>query len=339
MKSTIIPHAIVPLSQGRDIPSLQKDGFIITKIKAGYIAGKEIQAPYEISSEGVDALSEEVNEVYDELVEKGFDPHVLVRESARARLENENPAGYIAEISNQGIRMYAVQHMSHIPILAGYGSLMDPAQLAANTASGDLRNSASPEELKQLAEERNITEKLSYAAIADLELRFNRTATARRHGATQEERNNWTVLNVYPKQGTHAYVVLFDPEQVTDNPLSYFARENFDEIEYARRSIDPRMVSHIGGAPLPLHKKIWVLDSPLITDVVDGNDDSLKPIMPHEKSEIKDSYMEMVTNGLAGAYRISSEFPHLYTAHAKRANGKSLHTHERFMECLEEKLC
>jgi len=337
---TIIPHGIV---KDMDIlPLLMREGYDITHRGDAAIVSKEIEAPEGISRESVDDITDRVSGIYHRMgtfFEGIENIHVLVREDARGRMSGERPAGYVVEMSAEGPRVYALAHMDRLPMLAGYGSLMDPLQLAANTADGDLRNASDDDVRKQLAEEKDVLNKLAYVEVDGMYLAFNRAPTAKRHGATQAERNQWAVLNVVPEENERAYMVLFDPEQLTDDPLSYFARENFDEIEYARRRIDPKQVTHYGGAHIDADRGIWVLDSPLITDVVDGDDERLKLIETSEDSDIKDNYIEMVTNGLAGAEKVAPGFADRYIDSTVMPDGRNfINNHERFMETLERKL-
>lgn len=336
---TIIPHGIVKRTALLPLISSEYD---VTHRADVAIVSKEIEVPDDISRESVDAITADLRKVFARLEGINFveNPHILVRESARARINgNGKPSGYVVEMSVQGPTVYAIEHMDKLPMLAGYGSLMDPLQLATNTVGGDLRNTLDNDVRRKIVEDKDIMNKLEYVKVDDLFLVFNRAPTAIRHGATQAERNKWVVLNVGHGRNEQAYIILFDPEQLTDDPLAYFAGENSYEVEYARRKIDPKQVTHYGGAHIDVDRGIWVLDSPLITDVVEGDDAKLKFIAAIADSDIKDSYIEMVTNGLAGAEKVAPGFAECYVNSTFMPDGRNfINNHQRFMNTLERKL-
>ena len=303
---------------------------------------KDIILPDKIGKEGLDSLTENLRNSFDYLNNleiEGRPAHGLVRENSRGRLENENPVGYVLELTEEGPILYNLGLMENVPILAGYGSLLDPVQLAANTESGDLRNVKDDEIRKRLAEEKDVLNKMSYGVANNHELVFNRAPTAKRHGDTQEERNNWAVLNLQRIDGKKAYIMLFDPSKLNENPLHYFARENFDEIGYGRRRINKSDISVLSGDEIK-GGYVWALDSPLITDTIDDHQKpgTINSIIINPSTQIKDNYINMITNGLAGAYKVSPEFVNQYVANTIQPNGKPLIENERFMETLEKKL-
>jgi hypothetical protein len=303
---------------------------------------REIKLPCEIKDEGLDSLTNEVRKSFNYLNEleiEGMSAHGLIRIGARGRLEDEKPKGYILEMTDEGPILYNLALLNEIPILAGYGSLLDPEQLAANTASGDLRNIKDDEIRKQLAEEKDVLNKMSYGVAKNHELIFNRAPTAKRHGNTQEERNNWAVLNLQKKEGKKAYIMLFDPGELTKDPLHYLARENFDELGYGRRRINKSDINILYGKKIK-SDYVWILDSPLITDTIDEHQKlgTINSIIINPRTQIKENYINMITNGLVGANKISQDFVNQYIANTIQPDGKSLIENQRFMKTLERKL-
>ncbi len=286
----------------------------------------------------VSELTNELRESFELLEtvdEKIYEPHVLVRESARGNYVDEEPCKYIVELTEKGPTVHDLSKMKSVPPLIGYGSLLDPYELACNTEDGDLRNLLGLEDKRKLAEEKHITEKISYAKISGLELGFNRAPTAKRHGPTQEIRNYLAVLNSGPKEGASAYAVIFDPADLTKNPIKYLAIENYGEIEYVRRLIKPDQIKVIGGNPkLSLDEGAWILESPLITDV----DGKLEVIASNPYSEIPAGYIDMLTNGLTGAEQEVPGFAKLYVDSVIQPNGRPLSENGNFMGVLEQKL-
>ncbi len=360
--TTIIPHAIIPIESDtgkKCLPKFLENNYNITFDGREAIVSKEIEAPEGVSKESVDAITAEVRGTYDHIEElspyvniSGFNPHVLVRTNARARLEGKieflgakedgckiahdfrEHKGYVVEMTNDGPIVHYMEHIERIPILGGYGSLMDPEQLAANTAPGDLRNVKDPEQRKRLAEESGIAEKMAFVSIDDLCLTFSRAPTAKRHGNTQTERNKWSVLNVDVEETKKSYMILFDPEQLTKDPKTYFAIENSDEMEYGRRLIKPEQVTHYGGAKMNLDRGIWVLDAPLVTDV----DGRLQVMATTKASDVKGNYIDMITNGLAGAEKAAHGFSDNYVDNTVLPNKNPLSSHKEFMRVLAQKL-
>jgi hypothetical protein len=328
--NAITPHIII---EDQRIASLISKDYEITNSNGLYIVHKNIEVPDEnISQESTDALTEKVREAFKDLnnIEEAITPaHALVRKNIRGRLKNQKPTGYIVELSDKGPVVYSLENLDSLPLLGGYGSLLDPNELALNTEEGDLRNqNLSQEQKEKLAEKRNIPNKLSYAQISDLELTFNRAPTASRYGSSQQERNNWSVLNSRSKQGAKAYIVIFDPETLTEDAKSYFARENFDEMEYARRKINPKDITLLTDSNLDLERGLWVLDSPLITDV----EGQLQTMIPIKGANVSDKYASMINRGLVQAEKISPGFKDNYLENTIQSNGKPLSENKKFQK-------
>ena len=150
---TIIPHGIVKRTALLPLISSEYD---VTHRADVAIVSKEIEVPDDISRESVDAITADLRKVFARLEGINFveNPHILVRESARARINgNGKPSGYVVEMSVQGPTVYAIEHMDKLPMLAGYGSLMDPLQLATNTVGGDLRNTLDNDVRRKIVED------------------------------------------------------------------------------------------------------------------------------------------------------------------------------------------
>jgi hypothetical protein len=339
--SSVIPHTMLP-SNSDDLSRLVKDGYNITHDSGLAIIHKEIGLPGNLGSEGLDAKIDELRKEFEFLngIGSDFGPSGLVRTGARGRYTTEGDdkepkaRGYILEIREDGPRLYNLEHNPEIPILGGFGSLMDPIQLALNTESGDLRNTADPELREKIAEEKNVSEKMGYFSIEGMGLSFNRGPTASRYGNTQKERNQYAVLNSILDRNKTSYVVLFDPAKLTEDPLKYLAIENFDEMEYARLFVDGSKSNHIGGAKLDVSKGIWFLHSPRITDV----DGRLQFMGSRNNSQINERYIGMLTNGLSGAGKVSPSFSTLYMTNTLLPNGQPLSTHDRFVNTLNSKM-
>ena len=329
-------NSITPyiLTKGDEANLLASDGYKVEQSGGFNIVYKDILADTSIDA---DELTNELRCSFETLGNvdgKIYEPHVLVREAVRGNLVDGTPCGYVVELTQDGPIVHALDQMDSVPLLVGYGSLLDPAELACNTEEGDLRNLLDFEAKSALAEEKGIIEKISYAEISGLELRFDRVPTLERYGHTQEERNFFTVLNSEPKKGANAPVVIFDPADLTENPLDYFAHENYDETEYARRRIEPEQIKIFGDSKLSLDKGVWVLDSPLITDV----EGDLEVIIPNPSAKISERYMHMITNGLAGAEQAVPGFAKKYVESVIQANGQPLSENDEFIEVLEQKL-
>ena len=343
MKSIIVHRIVNPNTLNRYKNAIHNDGYSLQNLnESNILIFKEIGLDENIGQESVDNLTEIVRNSFNYLngIEiESMNAHGLIRESVRGRLEGENPKGYILEMTDDGPILYNLALMDKVPTLAGYGSLLDPEQLTANTASGDLRNIKDSEIRKKLAKEKDVLNKMSYGVANNHELTFNRAPTAKRHGNTQEERNNWAVLNLQKNDGRKAYIMFFEPGELTENPFHYFARENFDEIGYARRRINKSDINLLSGKEIQ-GDYVWVLDSPLISDTIDEHQKpgTINSIIITPNTQIKDNYIDMITNGLAGAYNVSPEFVKNYVANTIQPNGKTLNENQRFMETLERKL-
>lgn len=366
MKS-VISHRIIKNDLSPiDKFALQEDGYIVQRINDAWdlLVFKEVGLPDRIGQEGLDSLTEVIRKSFDYLNEiqiEGDSAHGLIRKSSRGRFEKkyngfasgilsilglnkEIEKGYVLELTDEGPILYNLGLMDKVPILAGYGSLLDPEQLAANTELGDLRNSKDSDVRRRLSEEKDVLNKVQYGEVQGYNLRFNRAPTAKRHGLTQQERNKWSVLNLEKNENGKAYMMFFDPVDFTDNPLMYFAIENFDEIEYARRKINFNDINLLGDKKLKADY-VWVLDSPLITDVIDNgqkkgtiNSISGPRSIDYSNAEIKDNYIGMVTNGLAGAHKVSPDFVNSYIENTLQSNGKPLKDHQRFIGTLNSKI-
>jgi len=302
---SIVPHILV--RDDHVASTLAKDGYKVISSNDLNIIYSDIKIPENPTRDSLDSLTAEVRQSFDKLFrieEKESDPHVLIRKAIRGNLVDGKPSGYIVELTENGPNVCALNQMSSIPLLAGYGSLLDPNELACNAKDGDLRNSLTNEKKKYLAGKNGIAEKINYAKIKGTQLIFNRAATAKRYGETQNERNGWAVLNTKQVDDAYAHVSIFNPKDLTDDPVSYFARENFDEIEYARRRIMPEQIELLNNSKLSLENGIWILDSPQISDV----EGELSTIIPNANAKISERYMNMIANGLAGADQVVSGF-------------------------------
>lgn len=327
---------------------LEESGYAVTPtadINGPYIVSKNIHAAPDMQEE-YDSITSELQKSvteFNEILAKHKKPYggigpasnaypgpgVLVGKEVRGRLVSDEPTGYIVELIDDVPQVLSLECMNSedIPTLTGYGSLLYGVEIYCNTkGDGSLRNTLSNEEKRKLAEKIDITNLIGYFRIRGIELIFNRAPTAKRYGATQEQRNEWAVLNSALKENANAHAVLFDPGELAEDPLKYLGRENFDEMEYIRRRIKRSDCEHLGGAELA-DKDVWILESPLITDV----DGKLEYIGTSPSSKISDRYMNMLINGLAGAESVVPGFAEKYVTNVVQADGTLLSTNERFM--------
>lgn len=339
----IFTHALV---RDQDLAErLHRDGgFEVTESNGLYVVSRQIALPRDASKESIDDVTNRVRADTHYLTlarmdaEDGFldIPGVLVGSQTRGRLsENGEPTGYIAEITQDGPIIHSLADADFsVPVLAGYGSLLDPYQLAANTAPGDLRNTKDSALRERLAKEKDVLNKMAYVQMDGLTLVFNRAPTAGRYGDTQQERNQNTVLNLREDSRAKAYMMLFDPATLTDDPRVYFVIENADEAEYNRLRIDAGKIHRIAGAETDVGSHVWALYSPLITDV----DGKLGTITVTPESRIHERYVDMITNGLAGAEKTAPGFALNYLQNTLQADGTPLLENAAVIDALAAKL-
>ncbi len=331
---SIIPHIIIKHEESA-IDSLKND-FSLNVKKDYVIVSNPIHAPSNSSQESVDDITDKTIRAFEKLnsIDEAIAPaHVLVKNNIRGRLEHGKPTGYIVELTDNGPVVHSLDHMIDLPLLGGYGSLLDPVMLASNTEDGDLRNSTDEVLKEKIAKDKDIKNKIEYAEVKGIQLNFNRAGTSPRYLRIQTEKNQWACLNIEQNPDAKAYIVLFDAKSLTKNPFEYFARENIDELEYARRRISPKAISHIAGINFNKENGVWILDSPIISDVYGD----LEMINTNPDTQISDSYINRITNGLIGAEQMAAGFAECYMKNTIQANGQSLHKHEKFKSVLEEK--
>ncbi|MCK5233865.1 MAG: hypothetical protein KAJ91_03535 [Candidatus Aenigmarchaeota archaeon] len=332
-------NSITPyiLTKGTEANPLASEGYKVKQSGGFNIVYKDILAdPSLIDADGLTKELRASFETLQNVGEKIYDPGALVRNPIRGRLVGGKPSGYIVELSEKGPTVYAAAEMETVPSLIAIGSLLSPGEIAGNTEEGNLRNELDSQAKHALAEKKGITKNISYVEISGLELIFDRTPTVKRYGTTQDEWDQWAVLNSRSKKDAKAYGVLFDPATLTKDPRNYLLEENYDEGEYLRWKVPSDQITLLGGSKQSLGKDeyAWVLRSSLISDA--GG--SIHVIASKPNSKIHKRYREMLTTGLAGAEQVVPEFANMYVESVIQANGRPLSENVEFMGALEEKL-
>lgn len=336
---TVVPHTIV--SHSRDLESvLRKDGWDISEPNEAELSvvSMELMVPEyngeRLMPETMDTITGSLQDIISYLgtLEEQVAPaNVLVRAAARGRMEESKPRGYIVESRDGEFRLYPIAHLENLPLLAGYGSLMDPAELAADTQSAESRNLMDREAMETLADHLGLEGKMAYASVRDAQLTFNRAPTAARYGETQEERNAFAVLNAVPADGSRAYVMLFDADAVAEaagsDGVTFFANQNAGEMEYNRLWVPDSAIEMLGGnTGLDAQDGAWLLYSPQVTDV--GG--KLEIMMPRPGARLHERYVGNLQKGLDGAESLARGFSRNYVTSALQPDGKALSAHPGF---------
>jgi hypothetical protein len=237
-------------------------------------------------------------------------------------------------MTDEGPIVHFIEHMTSVPALAGYGSLLDPAEMATIGEPGDIRRKLKYPEKLAIAEKKDIRDKVGYARILGTQLLFNRGPSIKRYGSSQEQRNMSATLNSRPCDDSSAHVVVFNPADMTKDPLEYLANETFGEYEYGRRRITNEAITVMGGKDPTDGKDIWILESPLITD----EDVQLKVLTIPTDAQISQTYIDKITRGLVQAEAVAPGMAYGYARSTIQPNGKPLALHKEFMDTLEQRL-
>ncbi len=331
----ILPHIVT--TDEKLVKQLTSEGYSIGANAGYFIVSKEIEIPHHLSRESVDALTEELRKEYmhlSQLEEGTHTAHVLVRKDARARLLDSHPTGYLVEMTDEGPIVHFIEHMTTFPALAGYGSLLDPAEMATIGEPGDIRRKLKYPEKLAIAEKKQIRDKVGYGMILDTQLLFNRGPSIKRYGSSQEQRNMSATLNSRPCKGSAAHVVIFNPADIADDPLEYLANETYGEYEYNRRRISNEDITSMGGKDQTGGNDIWILESPLITD----EDVQLKVLTIPTYAQISPTYIDKITRGLVQAEKIAPGIALGYAGSTIQPNKKPLIEHQEFMQTLKQRL-